>query len=105
MRFSGRNKLLPFALAAILIGHALLSYGLPLPALIAIWLALCAWFYLAGPAPALLAAFSMALVTLLLNVLVGFSGLEGSIYYRPHERMKADNATSAAPSNQTRRQA
>lgn len=91
MRFAWRNKLLPFSLAAILIGHALLFYGLPLPALVAIWLALCAWLYLAGPAPALLTAFSMALFTLLLNLLVGFSGLEGSIYYRPHERMKADN--------------
>ena len=91
MRFTGRNKLLPFSFAAILIGHALLFYGLPLPALVAVWLALCAWLYLAGPAPALLTAFSIALCTLLLNLFVGFSGLEGSIYYRPHERMKADN--------------
>lgn len=92
MRFSGRNKLLPFSLAVILIGHALLFYGLPLPALVTLWLLLSVWLYLAGPAPALLAAFSIGFFTLLLNVFIGISGLERSIYYRPHEQMKARNA-------------
>lgn len=92
MRFAGRNKLLPFSLALVLVGHALLFYGLPLPALVTLWLLLSAWLYLAGPAPALLVAFSIGFFTLLLNVFVGVSGLERSIYYRPHEQMKARNA-------------
>jgi hypothetical protein len=79
MRFSGRNKLLPFSLAVILIGHALLFYGLPLPALVTLWLLLSVWLYLAGHAPALLAAFSIGFFTLLLNVFIGISGLERSI--------------------------
>jgi len=92
MRFAWRNKLLPFLLAAILIGHALLFYGLPLPALVTLWLLLSIWLYRAGPAAAVLAAFSIAFFTLLLNVFISISGLERSIYYRPHEQMKADHA-------------
>lgn len=92
MNFPWRTRLLPFSLAAILLAHALLLYGLRLPALITLWLLLCVWLYRAGPAAALLTAFSIASFTLLLNVLISATGLEDSIYYRPHEKMKADNA-------------
>lgn len=104
MRFAGRTKLLPFALAVVLIAHALLFYGLPLPALVTLWLLLSIWLYRAGPAAAVLAAFSIAFFTLLLNVFISVSGLERSIYYRPHEQMKADHAdfgSTFKPNTQT----
>lgn len=104
MRFSGRTKLLPFALAVVLLGHALLFYGLPLPALVTLWLLLSIWLYQAGPVAAVLAAFSIAFFTLLLNVFISVSGLERSIYYRPHEQMKADDAdfgSTFKPNTQT----
>ena len=87
-----RNKSLAFALAALSILHALLLYGLPLPALAVVWLLLCMWLYRAGPAAAMLAAISIACFTLLLNITIGATGLERGIYYRPHEQMTARSA-------------
>lgn len=87
MNILERNKYLSFALAAILIWHAILFYGLPLPALVVLSVLLCTWLYRAGPAPAVLAAGSFAFFTLLLNFIMGVIGLERSIYYRPHEQM------------------
>lgn len=83
------NRSLSFVLAAILIWHAILFYGLPLPALMLLWLLLCIWLYRAGPAPAVLAAVSIAVFTVLLNIITDVIGLERSIYYRPHEQMTA----------------
>lgn len=53
-----------------------------------IWLALAAWLINAGPIPAMLAACTIAGSALLLSIIIGVTGLERSIYYRPHELMK-----------------
>ncbi|MBL8415732.1 MAG: hypothetical protein JNM42_14940 [Propionivibrio sp.] len=80
-----------YVLALLLSFHALLFYGFPRPVLFAVWLLMAITFLFAGGAQAMLSAMSLAVFTLLLNAVIHFSGLESSIYYRPHELMKSSN--------------
>ncbi len=75
--------------ALLLSGHALLFYGFPLAALVGVWLLFALWFLSAGGAQAMLVAVSLAVSTLVLNFAIHSTGLEQSIYYRPHELMKS----------------
>lgn len=78
--------------AALLISlHALLFYGLPLAGILFAWLLLAVWFMFAGGAQALLTAVPVAIFTLLLNISIQLSGLERSMYYRPHELLKSSS--------------
>jgi hypothetical protein len=77
--------------AIFILLHAMLFYGLPLTIIVGLWFALSIWFYLAGPAAALLSAFTIATFTLLLNFSIQLSGLDRSMYYRAHELMKAEH--------------
>lgn len=92
MRSARLKNTLLLLLAALLLWHTLLFYGLPLPALFLLWLLLCAWLLRAGPPTALLAACVIAIFSLLLNVFIDMTGLERGIYYRPHELMKSSRA-------------
>lgn len=88
-----RNHSKLIYLAAIfLLWHAMLFYGLPVPAIFAGWFLLSIWLYFAGPIAALMTASSVALFTLLLNVVLHWGGIEQSIYYRPHELMTTNQA-------------
>lgn len=92
MRPTRLKSVLLLLLAALLLWHTLLFYGLPLPALFLLWLLLCAWLFHAGPPTALLAACMIAIFSLLLNIFINITGIERSIYYRPHELMKSSRA-------------
>lgn len=91
MRLSLTRPALLYVLALLLSFHALLFYGFPRAAMFAVWLILAIAFLFAGGAQAMLSAISLALFTLLLNAAVHFTGLERSIYYRPHELMKSSD--------------
>lgn len=78
-------------LSLLLSFNALQFYGLPGGALLAIWIILAIWFLFAGGAQAMLSAVSLVVFTFLLNAAVYFSGLEGGIYYRPHELMASSD--------------
>lgn len=73
--------------AVLLIGQALLFYGLPLPGVAVLWLLLAIVFLFAGGPHAMLTACSLTAFTLLLSFAIDITGLERSIYYRPHELM------------------
>jgi hypothetical protein len=91
MRMSLKRPALLYVLALLLSFHALLFYGFPRAALFAVWLILAIVFLFAGGPQAMLSAVSLVLFTLLLNAAVHFTGLERSIYYRPHELMKSSD--------------
>lgn len=85
------RKALLHLIAMLLSWHALLLYGFPLPALLAVWVVLSVGFLFAGGAQAMLTGVTLAVFTLLLNFVVGVTGLERGIYYRPHEFMKSSD--------------
>jgi len=89
MRTSLTRPALLYVLSLLLSFHALLFYGFPSAALFAVWLVLAIIFLFTGGAQAMLSAMSLAVFTLLLNAVIHFTGLERSIYYRPHELMKS----------------
>ena len=91
MLTSSTRTALLYVLSLLLSFHALLFYGFPSAALFVVWLILAIVFLFAGGAQAMLSAISLALFTLLLNAAVHFTGLERSIYYRPHELMKSSD--------------
>ena len=92
MKLSLKKPTLSYWLALLLSFHALLFYGFPIAALLTVWVLLALWFLFAGGTQALLAAASLAVGTLLLNFAIQATGLERSIYYRPHELMSAKDA-------------
>ena len=91
MVFPRTARLAGYLFAIFILWHAMLFYGLPLTIIVGLWFALSIWLYLAGPAAALLSAFTIATFTLLLNFSIQLSGLDHSMYYRPHELMKAEH--------------
>ena len=89
MTDSRKIRLLGYLFAIVVLWHAMLFYGLPFRVVVALWAAISVWLYFAGPAAALLTAVSIALFTLVLNFTIQFLGLDRTMYYRPHELMKA----------------
>jgi glycosyltransferase involved in cell wall biosynthesis len=74
-------------LAIVVGGHSLLFYGLPLVALVSVFLGLVLLTVMIGGAQGLLVSASLLTVTLMLNVTVAVTGVATSMYYRPHEML------------------
>jgi hypothetical protein len=81
------------ALAVLITLHTLLAYGLPPAVPLVGTLVLGGVYVVVGPANALLIAAALLGATLLYSVALRVTGLDQSMYYRPHEVLQSYNYT------------
>jgi len=86
--FRGKRDIAFYVVALLITTHVSLFYGFPDEVKIGAGLLLIILFLFIGSAQSLLLAISLALFTLVLNIGIHATGLEQSLYYRPHEILK-----------------
>ncbi len=82
------KKLIARTIALLLCGHVLLFYALPLEIFALVFIALAIYFLLTEWQNAIMVSMSLAIGTLIFGVFLQLSGLNQSVYYRPHEMFK-----------------
>ena len=82
------KKLIAIVISLLLCGHVLLFYALPIKVFVLVFIALTILFlYIEWQGPIMI-SMSLILGTLIFGVFLQVSGINESVYYRPHEKFR-----------------
>lgn len=79
------KKLITFSISSLLVGHVLLFYALPIKIFVIVFIALALFFLLMDWQNIIMVSVSLAIGTLIFSGFLKVSGINKSVYYRPHE--------------------